>query len=43
MDVQDSDDPEGMRVFYYLVQDLKVSPLPHRTASLLPVQDEKLT
>jgi hypothetical protein len=25
-DVQASDDPEGMRVFYYLVQDLKVSP-----------------
>ena len=25
MDVQNSTDPEGMRVFYYLVQDLKVS------------------
>lgn len=24
VDVQDSDDPEGLRVFYYLVQDLKV-------------------
>lgn len=24
VDVQGSDDPEGMRVFYYLVQDLKV-------------------
>ncbi|EQC32995.1 protein mago nashi like 2 [Saprolegnia diclina VS20] len=23
LDVQDSDDPEGLRVFYYLVQDLK--------------------
>lgn len=23
VDVQDSDDPEGLRVFYYLVQDLK--------------------
>lgn len=23
MDVQGSDDPEGLRVFYYLVQDLK--------------------
>jgi hypothetical protein len=22
--VQESDDPEGLRVFYYLVQDLKV-------------------
>lgn len=25
MDIQDSEDPEGLRVFYYLVQDLKVS------------------
>lgn len=25
VDVQDSEDPEGLRVFYYLVQDLKVS------------------
>jgi hypothetical protein len=25
VEVQDSDDPEGLRVFYYLVQDLKVS------------------
>lgn len=38
VDVQDSEDPEGMRVFYYLVQDLKVelktfSPFP-RTLSL---------
>lgn len=24
VEVQDSDDPEGLRVFYYLVQDLKV-------------------
>lgn len=24
VDVQGSDDPEGMRVFYYLVQDLKI-------------------
>lgn len=24
VDVQDSEDPEGLRVFYYLVQDLKV-------------------
>jgi len=23
IDIQDSEDPEGMRVFYYLVQDLK--------------------
>jgi len=23
LDVQDSKDPEGLRVFYYLVQDLK--------------------
>ena len=23
LDVQDSTDPEGMRLFYYLVQDLK--------------------
>jgi hypothetical protein len=27
VDVQDSEDPEGLRVFYYLVQDLKVSHL----------------
>ena len=25
VDVQSSEDPEGMRVFYYLVQDLRVS------------------
>jgi protein mago nashi len=25
VDVQDSEDPDGLRVFYYLVQDLKVS------------------
>lgn len=25
VDIQDSEDPEGLRVFYYLVQDLKVS------------------
>lgn len=24
VDVQDSEDPEGLRVMYYLVQDLKV-------------------
>eukprot|EP01008_Symbiontida_sp_HLA12_P000017 NODE_1016_length_686_cov_601.980462_g1007_i0.p1 GENE.NODE_1016_length_686_cov_601.980462_g1007_i0~~NODE_1016_length_686_cov_601.980462_g1007_i0.p1 ORF type:complete len:104 (+),score=6.14 NODE_1016_length_686_cov_601.980462_g1007_i0:199-510(+) len=23
LDVQDSDDPDGLRIFYYLVQDLK--------------------
>ena len=27
VDIQDSEDPEGLRVFYYLVQDLKVSHL----------------
>ena len=27
VDIQDSEDPEGLRVFYYLVQDLKVSVL----------------
>lgn len=27
VDVQDSQDPEGLRVMYYLVQDLKVSSL----------------
>jgi hypothetical protein len=26
MDVSESEDPEGLRVFYYLVQDIKVSP-----------------
>ena len=26
VDIQDSEDPEGLRVFYYLVQDLKVNP-----------------
>ena len=25
VDVQESEDPEGLRVFYYLVQDLRVS------------------
>lgn len=25
MDVSESEDPEGLRVFYYLVQDVKVS------------------
>ena len=25
VDVQDSEDPDGLRVFYYLVQDLKAS------------------
>ncbi len=25
VDIQDSEDPEGLRVFYYLVQDLRVS------------------
>jgi Mago nashi protein len=25
MDVTESEDPEGLRVFYYLVQDVKVS------------------
>ncbi len=28
VDIQDSEDPEGLRVFYYLVQDLKVR-IPH--------------
>ena len=27
VDIQDSEDPEGLRVFYYLVQDLKVRSL----------------
>ena len=27
VDIQDSEDPEGLRVFYYLVQDLKVGDL----------------
>ena len=31
VDIQDSEDPEGLRVFYYLVQDLKV-----RRLRLLP-------
>ena len=26
MDVSESEDPEGLRVFYYLVQDVKVGP-----------------
>lgn len=29
MDIQDSEDPEGLRVFYYLVQDLKASAFVH--------------
>ena len=31
VDVQDSEDPEGLRVMYYLVQDLKVSARAPRT------------
>lgn len=27
VDVQSSDDPEGLRVFYYLIQDLRVRPI----------------
>ena len=27
VDIQDSEDPEGLRVFYYLVQDLRVGVL----------------
>lgn len=34
-DVADSADPDGLRVFYYLVQDLKVSPRNHRRRSQL--------
>lgn len=30
VDVQSSEDPEGMRVFYYLVQDLRVGATPVR-------------
>ena len=30
MDISDSEDPEGLRVFYYLVQDLKVRTSPDR-------------
>ena len=30
MDISDSEDPEGLRVFYYLVQDLKVRTSPRR-------------
>lgn len=36
MDVQNSSDPEGMRVFYYLVQDLKVSFLDLNLDSMAP-------
>ena len=25
VDIEDSEDPEGLRVFYYLIQDLRVS------------------
>jgi len=28
VDIQDSEDPEGLRVFYYLVQDLRVRIIP---------------
>lgn len=35
VDVQDSEDPEGLRVMYYLVQDLKVS------ADVRPVATER--
>jgi len=27
VEIQDSEDPEGLRVFYYLVQDLKACPV----------------
>ena len=33
VDVQDSEDPDGLRVFYYLVQDLKVSDWNHRRSA----------
>jgi len=36
VEVQDSEDPEGLRVFYYLVQDLKVSDWNLNTPSQLP-------
>ena len=38
VDIQDSEDPEGLRVFYYLVQDLKV-----RLQSLSPARGKRLT
>ena len=34
VDVQDSEDPEGLRVMYYLVQDLKVSSASHTNVPL---------
>ena len=33
VDIQDSEDPEGLRIFYYLVQDLRVCALPWAPAS----------
>ena len=36
MDVSESEDPEGLRVFYYLVQDVKVSPSSLISKNLLP-------
>lgn len=33
VDVQDSEDPDGLRVFYYLVQDLKASGQDHRCSA----------
>jgi hypothetical protein len=29
VDIQDSEDPEGLRIFYYLVQDLRVRACPY--------------
>ena len=37
VDIQDSEDPEGLRVFYYLVQDLKVRRMPSLRSSQLTV------
>jgi hypothetical protein len=38
VDVQDSEDPEGLRVMYYLVQDLKVS---RPAASFIPIDCQR--
>jgi len=35
MDVSESEDPEGLRVFYYLVQDVKVGPSSLITRNIL--------
>ena len=40
MDIQDSEDPEGLRVFYYLVQDLRVRIFPTSFSLLVNIRNQ---